>query len=301
MQTADCRPIAHEGRPGNVGEAATLLPTARSLLERRPLKRVVLAADRRPLNLNDLQEIEKLQTPLDAQGSGVQVLYVLAVPAARDDEFHGGRLHGQDAGNRRKGRSLPDSGAKARLYHAVKDARLAHPIKVDVRSELVRFSIDDKPQRPLERLDGKLLMETNTEADAAAAVARHKSLARNEQGFRRLKSDIEIAPIYHRLRRCIRALALVCFLALIPHRLLRMQLKQSRQAESPSACGGGSRANINSAPQHRMPRFSGRRQTRCRTEGLLHRHRRAHPQATGACKTRLGRCVVVKNFLVHSS
>jgi hypothetical protein len=144
-------------------------------------------------------------------------------------------------------------------------------------------------------------METNTEADAAAAVARHKSVAHIEQGFRRLKSDIEIAPIYHRLRRCIRALALVCFLALIPHRLLRMQLKQSPQAESPSAWGGSSSANIKRVPQHRMPRFSGRRQTRRQTEMLLHRRRRAHPQATGARRTRLGRCVVVKNFLVDSS
>jgi len=42
----------------------------------------------------------------------------------------GGRLDEQDAGQRRRGRPLSDSGAKARLYHAVKDASLGHLIKV---------------------------------------------------------------------------------------------------------------------------------------------------------------------------
>jgi hypothetical protein len=148
-------------------------------------------------------------------------------------EEWGGRLDEQDAGKRRKGRPLSDSGAKARLYHAVKDARLAHLIKVDLHSELFSFTIDEERQRYLERLDGKLLVVTNTDAAAADVITRYKSLADIERGFRTLKSDIEIGPIYHRLPRRIRAHALVCFLALILHRVLRMRLKQARRAESP--------------------------------------------------------------------
>jgi transposase len=48
-----------------------------------------------------------------------------------------------------------------------------------------------------------------------------------------LKSEIEIGPVYHRLPRRIRAHALVCFLALILHRVLRMRLTASKRAESP--------------------------------------------------------------------
>ncbi len=51
-------------------------------------------------------------------------------------------------------------------------------------------------QRYLERLDGKLLVVTNTDAAAADVITRHKSLADIEQGFRTLRSDIEIGPIY---------------------------------------------------------------------------------------------------------
>ena len=78
MQTADGLPIAHEVHPGNTADAPALLPMIRNLLERLPLKRVVLVADRGLLSLNNLQEIKRLQAELDAHGVGVQAQYLLA-------------------------------------------------------------------------------------------------------------------------------------------------------------------------------------------------------------------------------
>lgn len=146
----------------------------------------------------------------------------------------GGKLDAQDAGQRRRGRPLSDSGAKARFYHAVRDANLAHLIKVDLHREAFSFSVDEDRQQYLERLDGKLLLVTNTDAAAADVVSRYKSLADIERGFKVLKSDIEIGPVYHRLPRRIRAHALVCFLALILYRVLRMRLKAAKREESPT-------------------------------------------------------------------
>jgi hypothetical protein len=144
-----------------------------------------------------------------------------------------GRLDEQDEGKRWRGRPLSDSGAKARLYHAVRDASLAHVVKVDLQSELFQFTIDEARLDYLQRLDGKLLLVTNTDAPAAEVVQRYKSLADLERGFRAIKSEIEIGPVYHRLPRRIRAHALVCFLALVLHRVLRMRLKAHSRAESP--------------------------------------------------------------------
>ena len=351
--------------PGNTAEAGTLMPMIRALLARWPLKRVVLVADRGLLNLGNLQALQALQGELDALGRGVQLQYVLAVPAARygdfkkalrkldaghdastewademrwtsehedDDEEDGaaagaaaadaaaddaddagcggaaplgavspavprpvaataastsasggtqdtadgvahpaqydyrvivahdpetaqrrsqarraqldelialgqqwsGQLDEQDGGGkRRRGRPLSDSGAKARLYHAVKDAALAHVLKVDLRAELFQYSIDEARLDYLNRLDGKLLLVTNTDAPPAEVVARYKSLADIERGLRALKSDIEIGPVYHRLPKRIRAHALVCFLALVLHRVLRMRLRAAARPESP--------------------------------------------------------------------
>lgn len=148
-------------------------------------------------------------------------------------EQWGGRLDAQDTGQRRRGRPLSDSGAKARLYHAVKEANMAHLIKVDLHSEVFQFTVDEQRQQHLERLDGKLLLVTSTSEPAVDVVDRYKSLADIERGFRALKSDIEIGPVYHRLPKRIRAHALICFLALILHRVMRMRLRQRLRPESP--------------------------------------------------------------------
>ena len=60
---------------------------------------------------------------------------------------------------------------------------------------------------------------------AQRSAARYKALADIERGFRVLKSEIEIAPIYHRLPERIRAHALICFLALVLYRVMRMRLR----------------------------------------------------------------------------
>ena len=75
---------------------------------------------------------------------------------------------------------------------------------------------------------------TNTDTPAAEVVQRYKSLADIERGFRVLKSDIEIGPVYHRLPQRIRSHALVCFMALILYRVMRMRLAAAKRTESPS-------------------------------------------------------------------
>jgi hypothetical protein len=45
--------------------------------------------------------------------------------------------------NKSKGRPMSDSGTKARFYHAVKDAHMAHLIKVDLKAELFSYTIDE--------------------------------------------------------------------------------------------------------------------------------------------------------------
>ena len=58
-------------------------------------------------------------------------------------------------------------------------------------------------------------------------------LADIERGFRVLKYDIEIAPVHHRLPDRIRAHAMICFLALVLYRVMRMRLKAKGHSASP--------------------------------------------------------------------
>jgi hypothetical protein len=145
-----------------------------------------------------------------------------------------GKLVEQDDGVKRRGRKLSDSGAKARFFHAVSEAHLSKIIKVDLAAQLFSYDIDDTARTLAEMMDGKLLLVTNVEGlSPLDIVTRYKSLADIERGFKVLKSEIEIGPVYHRLPERIRAHASICFMALILHRIMRTRLRAANAGLSP--------------------------------------------------------------------
>ena len=145
-----------------------------------------------------------------------------------------GKLDAQDAGVKARGKKLSDSGAKARLYHAVKDARLANIIRVDLKNERFAYEIDHDALALAQLMDGKLLLVTNTpDLSPQGVVDRYKSLADIERGFRVLKSEIEIGPVFHRLPERIKAHAALCFIALILYRVMRQRLSSADAPLSP--------------------------------------------------------------------
>ena len=146
-----------------------------------------------------------------------------------------GKLDAQDrAAKRARGRKLSDGGARARFYHEVCESHLARIVRVDLKSELFTYAIDERALAHARLMDGKLLLVTNA-ADLRPdeVVSRYKSLADIERGFRVLKSEIEIGPIYHRLPERIRAHATICFMALILYRVMRTRLHASDSGLSP--------------------------------------------------------------------
>ena len=146
------------------------------------------------------------------------------------------KLDDQDAGKPKRGRKLSDGGARARFYHEVCDAHLARIVGVDLKSELFTYSIDERALQHARLMDGKLLLVTNTpDLAPAEVIRRYKSLADIERGFRVLKSEIEIGPIYHRLPDRIRSHATICFMALVLYRVMRTRLRQSDTQISPES------------------------------------------------------------------
>jgi transposase len=286
VQTADGLPIHHEVFAGNSAETPTLVPTIKKVLERYPIQRVVLVADRGLLSLDNLAELKALRVddrPLE---------FILAVPARRYGEFDSllaefqttaqaataevvgelawqgfrlivahrpevareqatarderiaaleaeaarwaGKLDGQEEGKAFRGRKLSDAGTTARFYKAVSDAHLAHIIKVNLTAQVFTYDIDERALNRARMMDGKLILVSNMPDHSPADILdRYKALADIERGFRVLKSEIEIAPVFHRLPTRIRAHALICFLALVLYRVLRMRLRDKQSPHSP--------------------------------------------------------------------
>jgi transposase len=145
-----------------------------------------------------------------------------------------GKLDSQDDGKKQRGRKLSDGGARAKFYHEVCESHLARIVKVDLKSELFSYDIDERALKHARLMDGKLLLVTNTQdLRPDEVVKRYKSLADIERGFRVLKSEIEIGPIYHRLPNRIHAHAAICFMALILYRVMRARLRNSDTKISP--------------------------------------------------------------------
>lgn len=137
-------------------------------------------------------------------------------------------------GQRARGRKRSDSGTTARFYHAVCEAHLSRIVRVDLKGALFNYAIDEHALEHARMMDGKLLLVTNaTGLTPAQVVVRYKSLADIERGFRVLKSEIEIGPVYHRLPDRIRAHAAICFIALILHRVIRQRLRDAKSELSP--------------------------------------------------------------------
>lgn len=147
-----------------------------------------------------------------------------------------GKLDAQDDGQTERGRRATDRGAYSRFAREVAEAELTRFVKADYQAERFVYHVDESAIAQAERFDGKLVLLTNVDDfDARQIVDRYKSLADIERGFRVLKSDIEIAPVYHRLPERIRAHGLICFLALVLHRVMRMRLKANGSQHSPSS------------------------------------------------------------------
>ena len=105
---------------------------------------------------------------------------------------------------------------------------------MDLKSDLFSYTVDEAALAQAQLMDGKLMLVTNvSDLTAAEIVQRYKALADIERGFRVLKSELEIAPVYHRLPDRIRAHAQICFMALIVYRVMRQRLKQAKSDLSP--------------------------------------------------------------------
>jgi hypothetical protein len=282
VQTAEGLPLMHTVHPGNMAETKTLQGMLATVLQRFPLQRVILVADRGLLSFENIGEL----TAIADQG-GRKLEFILAVPARRysklAETFRGltfsedglaeatfaghrlivahdpdraalqsakrrariveldimaeklvTRLNAQDAGETARGRRASDRGAYSRFARAVAEAELTRFIKADYTADRFSWALDEDAIAATELFDGKLALLTNAaDLTPAETVSRYKSLADIERGFRVLKSDIEIAPVHHRLPDRIRAHALICFLALVLYRVMRMRLKAKGNVSSP--------------------------------------------------------------------
>jgi len=252
VQTAEGLPLMHTVHPGNVAETRTLQAMLATVLQRFPIERVILVADRGLLSLDNIGALTAL-----AQEGGRTLEFILAVPARRygalvdtfrnlafdaeglaEATFAGHRLivahdplRAAEQGDARRARiaeleamaekmvgrlDAQDAGATAQGRRASDRGAYSRFNRAVAEAEMTRFL---KAGLTADRFSWSVDEDTVAEAqvfDGTLAL-----------------TDIGIAPVHHRLPDRIRAHALICFLALTLYRVMRMRLKAKGHSASP--------------------------------------------------------------------
>ena len=86
------------------------------------------------------------------------------------------------------------------------------------------FQIDEAKVKEEARYDGKWVLRTNTESDAAEVALQYKRLWMVEGWFRSTKSLLQTRPIYHQCDETIRGHVFCSFLALVLRQELEARL-----------------------------------------------------------------------------
>jgi transposase len=91
------------------------------------------------------------------------------------------------------------------------------------------LAIDRSKVAAEERLDGKYLIKTSDDSlTLSDIVLGYKQLHDIERGFRTLKSELELRPVYHRKTERVRAHVMICWLALLLIRIVENETCATR-------------------------------------------------------------------------
>src|SRR3954463_2793348 len=250
------RPICCELWPGNTTDVKTLIPIADRLRSRFGIGRVCVVADRGMISQETLAALEQpergWQYILGARmRSQNEVKDEVLSRAGRYRVVHPGRVKSDDpsplkvkevwVGERRyvvclnEEEARKDAADRAAIVAALRE-QLRSGAKSLVGNKGYRrylrgsdspgFRIDEAKIAEDARYDGKWVLRTNTESDAAEVALQYKQLWMVEHWFRSCKSLLQTRPIYHRCDETIRGHVFCSFLALVLRQELQTRLDE---------------------------------------------------------------------------
>ena len=250
------RPVCCELWPGNTTDVKTLIPVVDRLRSRFAINRVCIIADRGMISKETIEDLENGKRGW---------LYILgarmrAQSEVRDEVLsRGGRyrvVHPErESSDDPAPLDVKEVWVGDHRYivcrnqdEARKDAADREAIVASLREQLRSgakslvgnrgyrrflstpasgsFQIDEVKIAEDARYDGKWVLRTNTDMDAAEVALQYKRLWMVEQWFRSSKSLIDTRPIYHHLDATIRGHVFCSFLALVLRQELQARLEE---------------------------------------------------------------------------
>ena len=251
------RPICCELWPGNTADVTTLTPVVDRLRARFGVTKVCIVADRGMISKETIEDLEKEERGwkyiLGARmRSQNEVKDDVLARAGRYRVVHPERQTSDDPSPLK----VKEVRVEGRRYvvclnedEARKDAADRQAIVASLRQKLEageksllgnkgyrrylaatwpdHFRIDEAKIKEEARYDGKWVLRSNTDLDAAEVALQYKRLWMVEAWFRSCKSLLQTRPIFHRCDETIRGHVFCSFLALV----LRQELESRLAAD----------------------------------------------------------------------
>ena len=245
------QPVCCEILPGNTADVSMLIPVVKRLKQRFGIKSICIVADRGMVSKGNIAMIEELgwHYILGARMRkdkviGEKVLndsgeYTVVHPKTKDGpsplevkevKLEEGRFiicFNEDQAKKdvetRKAiieslRIKLDKGEKT----LVSNKGYRRYLKVEQKS----FSLDEEKIEKEAMYDGKYVLRTNTNLDAAELALKYKQLWMVEDLFKRAKSFLETRPVYHRCDETIKGHVFCSFLSLVMMKTLENRLEK---------------------------------------------------------------------------
>lgn len=129
---------------------------------------------------------------------------------------------------KRRGRPATPQGTYDAIHDYLRDRKLLQLFKVTLSKSKVIVKANAKARRWEKKIDGVVVVETTEEKLTPSEImAQYKNLNEVEQGFRTLKSSLDLRPNYHWTPKRIKAHIFLCVIALQISRLMRKRLAGS--------------------------------------------------------------------------
>src|SRR5512142_2051206 len=250
------RPLCCELWPGNTTDVTTLIPVVDRLRSRCGVRRVCIVADRGMISQETIEALEQpergWQYILGARmRSQTEVKDEVLSRAGRYRSVHPPRVKSDDPSPLK----VKEVWVDERRYvvclnedEARKDAADREATVAALREQLhsgdkslvgnkgyrrypsgggpEHFRIDEAKVAEEARYDGKWVLRTNTDLDAAEVALQYKRLGMVEHWFRSCKSLLQTRPIYHKCDETIRGHGFCSFLALVLRQELQARLEE---------------------------------------------------------------------------
>jgi len=125
-----------------------------------------------------------------------------------------------------RGRKATPQGTYDRIRDYLRDHKMLRWYHVELVHETLNVKKNRKALNWEATVDGVLLLETSDMTMPAQEIVKHyKELAEVERGWRSLKSNLQLRPVYHWTQQRIRAHIFICVIALQLERWMRNKLQ----------------------------------------------------------------------------